>query len=69
MVTDDVFTIPSPGRFYASVALKMLVAHVLKEFDFNLLSTKAPRSFSWRSAIIPRSSTVIQMRRRIDALS
>ncbi|KAM0802496.1 cytochrome P450 [Usnea florida] len=53
-----------PGRFYASVALKIMVAHVLLDFDFRLLSPEASRTFSWRSAIIPRSSTVLQMRRR-----
>ena len=54
----------SPGRFYSSIALKLMLAHVLLNYDCHLADKAALRTFSWRSAIIPRSSTMLLMRPR-----
>ena len=54
----------SPGRFYAVEALKMMVGHVLEKYDFELEDHTAQRTFSWRSATIPRSNIKISLRRK-----
>ena len=54
----------SPGRFYAVEVLKMMVGHVLEKYDFELENHTAQRTFSWRSATIPRSGIKILFRRK-----
>ncbi|KAL4767118.1 cytochrome P450 [Aspergillus nidulans var. acristatus] len=56
-----------PGRHYASLLLKLMLAHVLLRYetrlpDGNRKSEK--RSFYWRSAIVPRSGAVLYFRER-----
>ncbi|KAI4141695.1 MAG: hypothetical protein L6R39_005229 [Caloplaca ligustica] len=53
-----------PGRFYASAVLRLLLRHVISNFDINLLNAKASRTRTWRSAIVPCSSTIMVLRRR-----
>lgn len=52
----------SPGRYYASYALKLILAHILMRYDFELMdvSNAGTQSFSWRSAMVPRSSTALR---------
>ncbi|KAL8992990.1 MAG: hypothetical protein Q9169_006680 [Polycauliona sp. 2 TL-2023] len=54
-----------PGRFYASAVLRLLLCHVLENFDVQLLDQTAKRAMTWRSAIIPCSSTTIVVRPRV----
>jgi hypothetical protein len=54
----------SPGRFYIAVVIKTALAHMLREYDFRLADEGAPRTFSWRTTIVPRSSTKLLIRRR-----
>ncbi|KAI0865027.1 cytochrome P450 [Xylaria cubensis] len=48
-----------PGRFYASVATKLIMAHVLKNFDCGVLDRDMERSSIWRSYVLPREDVVI----------
>ncbi|KAF2796015.1 cytochrome P450 [Melanomma pulvis-pyrius CBS 109.77] len=53
-----------PGRFYTSAVLKVLLTHILVKFDVSLENPEAKRSFSWRTAIVPRGSTRVLFRRK-----
>ncbi|KAG7005467.1 FAD-dependent monooxygenase [Physcia stellaris] len=57
-------TAACPGRFYASLAMKLILVHILKHYDCKLLDEQSPRSRSWRSSIVPRSSTIVLFQRR-----
>ncbi|KAI1475139.1 cytochrome P450 [Daldinia eschscholtzii] len=48
-----------PGRFYASVAAKLIVAHVLKNYDCSLQGQTTKKSHSWRSYVLPREDVLI----------
>lgn len=56
----------SPGRFYASAVLRLLLCHVLAKFDVQLLDKRATRTMTWRSAIVPCSNTTIVVRPRLE---
>ncbi|KAI9879025.1 MAG: hypothetical protein M1830_009824 [Pleopsidium flavum] len=58
-----------PGRFYAAAIMKLMVAHVLLHYDIKFQDEKAELSFSWRSAIIPRSGTKLLFRERVPGRS
>ncbi|KAL8976697.1 MAG: hypothetical protein Q9205_007354, partial [Flavoplaca limonia] len=47
-----------PGRFYASAVLRLLLCHVLANFDMQLLDKGATRTMTWRSRI--RSEIVLR---------
>ncbi|KAK6854938.1 hypothetical protein PG995_008470 [Apiospora arundinis] len=53
-----------PGRFYASLILKLITVSLLQEWECRLRDTTAPRSMVWRSSIVPRSDTVVLIRKR-----
>ncbi|KAI1390593.1 cytochrome P450 [Hypoxylon trugodes] len=48
-----------PGRFYASIATKLIMAHALKNFDCKLLDKSVEKSTSWRSYVLPKESVLI----------
>lgn len=52
----------SPGRFYAVAVLKMMVGHVVDMYDIEVTEPDGAKTFSWRSAIIPRSSAKVSFR-------
>jgi cytochrome P450 len=54
-----------PGRFYATVVLKLVVVHMLTEYDVLFPDCKKSRSMQWRSAIIPKSSITLLVKQRI----
>ncbi|KAK8104722.1 cytochrome P450 [Apiospora kogelbergensis] len=51
-----------PGRFYAASVLKMMVGSMLQDYDFAVKAPQGKRVFTWRSAIVPRSDVVIEIR-------
>ncbi|QYS95719.1 hypothetical protein H0G86_002994 [Trichoderma simmonsii] len=53
-----------PGRFYASLVTKLILIRVLEDWECKLLEPEAPRSMTWRSSIVPRSSTIIMFRKK-----
>lgn len=59
--------ITCPGRFYASTAVKLVLAHFLLDFDMELVDKKAPRSWNWRTTINPRKDVRIIFRPRASA--
>ncbi|KAK3303783.1 cytochrome P450 [Chaetomium strumarium] len=53
-----------PGRFYASLVLKLILVHILEEWECVMPDPSAPRCRTWRSSIVPRSTTVVSFRRQ-----
>jgi cytochrome P450 len=56
-----------PGRHYASLLLKLVLAHVLLRYETRLPDGNRKserRSFYWRSAIVPKSGAVLYFRER-----
>ncbi|KAL2047514.1 hypothetical protein ABVK25_011443 [Lepraria finkii] len=54
-----------PGRYFAARVLKLVLAHVLLNYDIKVNddSKGGIRCFSWRSAIIPKSGTTLLFRK------
>lgn len=57
----------SPGRFYASRLLKLIIAHMLENYEIktDAEAKQETQRFYWRSAIVPKSSVVVQLRKRV----
>ncbi|KAL6875003.1 cytochrome P450 [Trichoderma novae-zelandiae] len=53
-----------PGRFYASMVTKLVLIRILEDWECKMLDPEAPRCRTWRSSIVPRSSTIVMFRRR-----
>ncbi|KAL7907120.1 cytochrome P450 [Trichoderma velutinum] len=53
-----------PGRFYASLVTKLILIRILEDWECKIIDPEAPRSMTWRSSIVPRSSTIIMFRKR-----
>jgi hypothetical protein len=56
----------SPGRFYAAHVEKTIITHILINYELRFTEDAArkSRSFSWRSAVVPFSSTELLFRKR-----
>jgi hypothetical protein len=46
-------TITSPGRFYASFIVKLVLVEMIQTYDFQMQSIPEKRYFTWRSSLIP----------------
>ena len=55
----------SPGRFYASFIMKMVLVHILVNYDFKLVNEKAPRVWAWRTFRIPYEKAQMLFRERV----
>ncbi|KZF26778.1 cytochrome P450 [Xylona heveae TC161] len=53
-----------PGRYHAAWVLKLVLAHVVLNYDMKFSDDRASRSFKWRSAIVPRSDTTLLFKAR-----
>lgn len=54
-----------PGRFYASLVLKLIVLQILDEWECTIPEMRSPRSMVWRTSVVPRDDTVVMFRRRL----
>lgn len=54
--------ISCPGRFYASMVMKLVVATFLDRYECELPEQCGARSLQWRSSIIPRSNVTLYVR-------
>ncbi|KAI3324417.1 cytochrome P450 [Xylariaceae sp. AK1471] len=45
-----------PGRYYATMALKVLLAQVISNYDISLPEPDAKARYTWRSTFLPRNS-------------
>lgn len=56
--------ISCPGRFYAALVMKLVVAIFVEDYECELPQPCAKRSYQWRSSIIPRRSVFLHVRDR-----
>lgn len=56
----------SPGRYYSVHVIKVVVAHMILQYDIKMgdCSTDTTRTFHWRSATIPKSTSTLSFRKR-----
>jgi hypothetical protein len=55
----------SPGRFYASMVVKMMAVHVLTHYEFKLVDEKANPTFAWGTNIVPSPWMRLLIRRQV----
>ncbi|KAI1282914.1 cytochrome P450 [Xylaria sp. FL0933] len=48
-----------PGRYYAVAVMKVVLGQIIMNYDLDLVDKKAPRWFTWRSTMLPKSSTKV----------
>ncbi|KAL7938508.1 cytochrome P450 [Trichoderma chlorosporum] len=53
-----------PGRFYASLVTKLILIRIVQDWECKMPNPEEPRSRTWRSSIVPRSSTIIMFRKK-----
>ncbi|KAL1961857.1 hypothetical protein VTN77DRAFT_981 [Rasamsonia byssochlamydoides] len=56
-----------PARWYVSRTLKQVLTILIRDYDLKLADEKAPRSFIWTTAIVPRFDTALMLRKRDQA--
>lgn len=56
----------SPGRFYSSVATKLILAHILKGFDCSFVDEHMEKTTIWRSYALPREDVLVQFMPRAE---
>jgi hypothetical protein len=49
----------SPGRFYASAVMKVILGQVLMNYDCELADATKPRWWTWRSSMLPNYKTEV----------
>ncbi|VUC22501.1 unnamed protein product [Clonostachys rosea] len=49
----------SPGRVYASAALKVIIGEIIIKYKCKLLDPEARTYMTWRSTMLPKSSTTV----------
>ena len=55
----------SAGRFYVAVVIKLILAHILRYYECELVDESVSRSVTWRSSILPRGKTLVSFKARI----
>ncbi|KAI0381078.1 cytochrome P450 [Hypomontagnella monticulosa] len=48
-----------PGRFYATAIMKVILGHIIMNYDCSLVEPSAPRSFTWRTATVPKDEAMV----------
>ncbi len=52
----------SPGRYYASAIMKIIMGQVIMKYDCELLHGNGSRFLEWRSTILPKSNIKVAFR-------
>lgn len=52
----------SPGRFYASFIIKLVLVEMLQNYDLKMDAIPEKRYFTWRSSLIPRPNLQFEVR-------
>ncbi|KAI0890679.1 cytochrome P450 [Annulohypoxylon maeteangense] len=55
-----------PGRFYSSVATKLILAHILKGFECSFMDQHTEMTSIWRSYSLPREDVLVQFSPRLE---
>jgi len=54
-----------PGRFYASLVMKLSIAHLITSFDIHLEDKNARLKWSWETFTMPYEKTQILVKKRV----
>ena len=54
----------SPGRFYVSIVAKMVLSHIIMNYDIKLADPEAPPALAWSFALVPHPMTKLLIRER-----
>tara|TARA_R110002003_G_scaffold110_2_gene9237 strand:- start:5154 stop:5345 length:192 start_codon:yes stop_codon:yes gene_type:complete len=49
----------SPGRYYASAVMKVILGQIIMNYDCELADPEAPRWWTWRSSMLPKEKTMV----------
>ncbi|KAF2652995.1 cytochrome P450 [Lophiostoma macrostomum CBS 122681] len=55
-----------PGRFHASIVMKLVIAHIVMQYDMRLENEKARTLWSWETFCMPYESTIFVLKERIS---
>ncbi|KAH8880897.1 cytochrome P450 [Thozetella sp. PMI_491] len=50
-----------PGRYYAAATMKVIVGQIIMNYSLKLSSQVAPRSWTWRSALVPKRDITVDL--------
>ncbi|KAL7924715.1 cytochrome P450 [Trichoderma austrokoningii] len=53
-----------PGRFYASLVIKLVLIRVLDDWECKMPDLEAPRIKTWRSSSVPQDDTIVMFRKK-----
>ncbi|KAI9711711.1 MAG: hypothetical protein M1820_001855 [Bogoriella megaspora] len=53
-----------PGRFHASLVMKLAIAHIVKHYEFRLEQPQKRHRWFWETYMMPYESTTILLRKR-----
>ncbi|KAM0803173.1 cytochrome P450, partial [Usnea florida] len=56
---------PCPGRFYVSIVAKMVLSHLIMNYDFKLANPEASQSLAWSFALVPHPMTKLLIREKV----
>ncbi|PSN71718.1 hypothetical protein BS50DRAFT_629856 [Corynespora cassiicola Philippines] len=48
-----------PGRYYAAAVMKVILAQIIVNYDFDLVPSDDSRWITWRSSMIPKGNTKV----------
>ncbi|UKZ67613.1 uncharacterized protein TrAtP1_008768 [Trichoderma atroviride] len=54
-----------PGRFYASLVIKLILIRILSDWECQMPHPEAPRTKTWRSSMVPRDDTIVMFRKKL----
>ncbi|KAM0525737.1 hypothetical protein ACHAPE_000448 [Trichoderma viride] len=54
-----------PGRFYASLVMKLVLIRVLDDWECKMPHAEAPRTKTWRSSTVPRDDAIVMFRKKL----
>jgi hypothetical protein len=60
----DKCTAYSPGRFHASIVMKLVIAHIVMGYDLRLEDENERTLWSWETFTMPYESTRFVLRER-----
>jgi hypothetical protein len=58
------FSVCSPGRWHASVVMKLVIAHIVMGYEIRLEDEKARTLWRWETFIMPYESTRFLLKER-----
>lgn len=54
----------SPGRWHAALVMKLVIVHMVANYDFRLEDESAPQKWFWETFQMPYESTKLRFRKR-----